>query len=290
MNKAILMQQAGDGTGAASGAGAPAAGAGAPGAGSATPPASDWTSGMDAETLGFVQTKGWRSNADAVTSYRGLEKLVGYPQDKLVQLPKDANDEAAWGSVYAKMGRPETPDGYKLPVPQGDDGAFAKVAAPALHKLGLSAKQAEGLATWWNEAQAGMVKAQADATAAKHKADSDSLRAEWGAAFDKNASVVDRAAQAFGVDQPTLEALKQVLGPAKAMKFFHGIGAKMGEADYVDGKGQGLGVMTPEQAKSELAALKADKAWGDKYISGDKEARAQMDRLLRWSNPATAGA
>jgi hypothetical protein len=248
-------------------------------------PSSDWTSGLNDDSRGFVQTKGWRSPDDVLTSYRGLEKLVGYPQDKLLQLPKDAADEAAWGSVYSKLGRPETADGYKLPVPEGDDGSFAKAAAPVLHKLGLSTKQAEGLAQWWNEAQGAMTKAHTDSITAKHKAEVEGLKSEWGAAYDKHATVVDRAAQAFGMDVATLDALKQTMGPAKAMKFLHAIGSKMGEAEYVDGKGQGMGVMTPEQAKSEIAALKQDKAWTAKYLGGDREALAQMERLHRWAYP-----
>lgn len=255
----------------------------------ATAPAADWTSALNEETRGFVQTKGWRSPDDLIGSYRGLEKLVGYPQDKIVQLPKDAADEAAWGSVYAKLGRPETAEGYKLPVPAGDNGDFAKAAAPVLHKLGLSAKQAEGLATWWNEAQGAMARTHADEITAKHKTDVEGLQREWGAAYDKNATVVDRAAQAFGMDVATLDALKQSMGPAKAMKFLHAIGSKMGEADYVDGKGQGMGVMTPEQARAEIGALKKDSAWTAKYLSGDKEARTQMDRLHRWAYPETGG-
>ena len=34
-----------------------------------------WTDGLPQETLGFVEKKGWKGNADVITSYQNLEKL-----------------------------------------------------------------------------------------------------------------------------------------------------------------------------------------------------------------------
>ena len=68
----------------------------------------------------------------------------------LVMPSKDATPEE-WSAFYAQIGRPETPDGYELPVPDGDNGEFAKSMAPVLHKHGVTAEQAKGLAADWND-------------------------------------------------------------------------------------------------------------------------------------------
>ena len=36
-----------------------------------------WLPNADADTKGFIETKGWQSPADAVTSYRNIEKMLG---------------------------------------------------------------------------------------------------------------------------------------------------------------------------------------------------------------------
>ena len=51
---------------------------------------------------------------------------------------KDATPEE-WAAFYGQLGRPETPEGSELPLPEGDDGAFAKQMAPILHKHGVTA-------------------------------------------------------------------------------------------------------------------------------------------------------
>ena len=79
---------------------------------------------------------------------------------------KDATPEE-WAAFYGQLGRPETPEGYELPLPEGDDGAFAKEMAPILHKHGVTAAQAKGLADDWNAmVQAQQAQAQAAEAAA----------------------------------------------------------------------------------------------------------------------------
>ena len=89
----------------------------------------------------------------------------------LVMPGKDATPEQ-WGEFYKQVGRPDAPEGYELPVPEGDDGAFAKQASGWMHEAGLSKDQAAKLAVKWNELaatqQAAQTKAEADAAQAQH--------------------------------------------------------------------------------------------------------------------------
>ena len=84
-----------------------------------------WTAGLDADTAGYVQNKGWGTVPDVVTSYRNLEKLLGVPKDQIIQLPK-AEDKEAWGQVFNRLGRPEDPKNYEFGLPKEADPAFVE--------------------------------------------------------------------------------------------------------------------------------------------------------------------
>lgn len=239
----------------------------------------EWTSGLAPDALGYVQNKGWRNPADAIESYRGLEKLRGVPQERLLALPEKA-DDPAWSDIYGKLGRPATPAEYKLPVPEGADAKFVGAAAETMHKLGLTRTQAVALAEW-NNAQAGeYAKAQEAALNAQRTADADALRSTWGGAHDQNIQVAKNAAAQFGVKAEQVDALEKVLGFKGTMEFFHNIGAKIGEAEFVGGSDGGNGKLTPQQAQAEINALKGDSDWAKRYMNGGAEEKKQMERLL----------
>lgn len=249
----------------------------------------DWkASGLDADNLGYVQNKGFATPADAITSYRHLETLLGAPKDQIIRLPTDDKPEA-WNPVYDRLGRPKDAADYKLPVPQGADDAFAKTAASWFHENGLNTKQAQGLAGKWNEYAVTQRAANETATNERHGAEIAALKTEWGAAFTENSAVVDRAAQAFGMTTEHLAGLKSAMGPAAAMKFLHAIGSKVATDDSFVGGGtrsNTFGALTPAAAQSRIAELRADTAWTAKYVSGDREARMEMDRLHRFAYPS----
>jgi hypothetical protein len=297
-----------DGGAAAGGGGSPAAGAaggGAPAGGSATtagagtpPPAtaaapagaapatpSDWVSGITDESLrGYAANKGWKSPADAVHSYLNLEKLHGVPAEQIVKLPKDAA-APEWNDVYKRLGRPDKPDGYTIPAPQGAqaDPAFVKWAQDTFHGANLTAKQAEVLASKWNEFQGTTAKAHADAQAAKLKDETESLKKEWGGTYDQNLEIAKRGVAKLGLDGDFLDKLEGVIGKAKVIKTMHKLGASVGEGTFVDGNGgtgPRDGARTPAEAQARLASLKADKNWVTRYLAKDADAIKEANDLM----------
>ncbi|MFY8121324.1 MAG: hypothetical protein ACOVK7_08045, partial [Burkholderiaceae bacterium] len=104
-----------------------------------------------------------------------------------LKLPgKDATPEQ-WAEFYKAIGAPEKAEDYKLPVPEGDDGAFAKTASEWFKDAGILPQQAEKLAGKWNEfvasQQQAADKVEADRVAALHAkntAEQADLRNEWG--------------------------------------------------------------------------------------------------------------
>lgn len=286
------MDTAGDGTGGGgAGGGAPAAGGGAA---APTGGAFDWNSaGLDADTLGYVQNKGWKGVPDALTSYRNLEKLTGVPADKLIKLPKDNNPEE-WNQVYSKLGRPESADKYDIPLPEGDNGELAKVARGWFHENGLSVSQARGVAEKFNGYLTEQLTAQQARVNQEHQAQVVSLKGEWGDKYDANSAVVDRAAKAFGMTAEHVLALRNSMGPSAAMKFLYNIGSKIAveDSELLGGGGTnpGFNGMSVEQAQSRIGELRKDRAFVERFNSPDpktrQEARAEMQRLHRIAYPS----
>jgi hypothetical protein len=253
------------------------------------PAAFDWTQhGLDTEALGYVQTKGWKGPADVRQSYRGAEKLIGVPPEQVIKLPGAKDAPEAWNPVWERLGRPATADGYKLPVPEGADPAFAKAAAGWFHEAGIPAAAAEKIAAKWNEHAAGLTAGTATARAAAQTADETQLKGEWRTNYDTNVGLAQRAAQAFGLDKATLGKMEDALGFGGLMKMMHNIGSKLGTDDKFvagDGKGGFAGGETAQQAVSKIAQLRGDKGFVDRFIKGDTEARREMTRLHQIAYP-----
>lgn len=249
--------------------------------------ASDWTSTLSDDFKGFVQNKGWKAPAEVLDSYRNLEKLVRAPQDQVVQIPK-FDDVEGWNGVYSKLGRPSTPDGYKLETPkEGGDPEFTKWAQDKFHKAGLSETQAKQLASEWNADRAGKAAAKVESVKAQAATDMATLKKEWGAAYDQNTSVAQRAAKTFGASSEVIDAMEAKIGTLATLKFFQNIGEKMGESKFVQGNGNYSGdmsgPMTPSQARDAIKTLQGDYEFGKKYMAGDAKARQQMETLHKYA-------
>jgi hypothetical protein len=249
--------------------------------------AADWTSGLPEDLRGYVQNKGFKDPGAVADSYRNLEKLIGGGPESIIKLPKNGDPEAT-RAVLQKLGLPEKADGYALPQPKEGQGSpeFIKWAQGVFHEAGLTQKQAEAVVSKWNELQGNTTKAALEAETAKNQQEAEALKKEWGAAYNDNAAMVDQAAETFGMNEQQLLKLKEVMGPAAAMKFLHNIGSKLGEAKFVGAESGGQGfnkALSPAAAKDRIQALTADPAFSKRYIEGDVEARAEMERLHKFA-------
>jgi hypothetical protein len=170
---------------------------------------------------------------------------------------KDATPEQ-WAEFYTKLGRPETADGYELPIPEGSDDAFAKQMAPLLHKHGITAEQAKGLATDWNAMQS---KAATDWQAAenaritamntKNQAEADALKTEWGDKHAENFEFAKRAMRQFFPAEKAsdvVSAIERVVGYRGVITMLHDMGKGLAEHGA-----PGLGEQTSGSPTKSLA-------------------------------------
>lgn len=272
----------GQGAGAASASATTATGGGQAAAAAA---AADWTTGFDPVSKDYVTNKGFRGPGDLLNSYQNLEKLMGGPKEKLIRLP-DKADDPAWKDIFGKLGRPEKPEEYKLPVPEGDKGEFAKTASEWFHEAGVSRSQAEKIAAKWNEFQAATVAQTKQAQETKINQGAEALRQEWGGAYDQNMAVVDRMAAQFGLKEDQLVALRDSLGPQAAAKLLHSIGSKLSEDSFVTGgKDSSFGAMSSGSAQARINSLKGDSDFRRRLMSGDVSAKEEWTKLHKMAFP-----
>lgn len=280
--KSVFM----DATPGATGGGAPAAPAVAPTTAPApAAPAIAWMPDAPPELAGFIQTKGWAGPQDAVNSYQNLEKLFGADRaGRTVALPADDSDPAAWNAVYDKLGRPSTPDLYKLNVPEGVSPDFAKAASAKFHELGLTVKQAQTLAEWNNENSAQIQQQETLAMQAALDTEHAELEKDWGAkttpAYQAQKELAKRALAHYGLDEKAIDALESVAGFKQVMKSFAAIGQGLAEpGDRGMSGGNGAFSMTPEAAKARKSQLMADKDWAGRAMQPNSKEWAEVVKL-----------
>lgn len=249
----------------------------------------DWTSGFNDDLKGFVQNKGFKDPASVLDSYRNLEKLMGTPKERLLRLPENMDDATAMGEIYTRLGRPQTPEDYKIEVPKDGDASFAKWAQGTFHELGLTTKQASALVNKWNEFAVNHQNGMTEKSAAEMQAQHDGLKREWGAAFDQNISVAKRAAAEFGISAEVIDKMESAMGFTQVMKLMHTIGAKLGEGEFVTNGSRGgsfNGALTPDQARNKINSLRQDNEFIKRYTNGDASAKAEMERLHAMAYPS----
>ena len=262
---------------------------------SAEAPASEanWTDGLNEASQGFVENKGWKTADQMLDSYQNLEKTVGVPADQVLRLPKEGDAEG-WGSVYNRLGRPEEPSGYKLnevEVPDGGIDLTSNLREWA-HEAGLSQEQAAKIYDNYN-ARLGEVTQEIQVQKAEQAAaDEQSLRKEWGNAWEENIAAGVRFRQRFGLDDAMVDKLEDALGLRGLLELSASIGRGLGEHSMPTGAedgGESLSFgMTPAAAKAKIADLTLDKDFMDQYMDGRKEAVARMTRLHAVAHPDVA--
>lgn len=129
-------------------------------------------------------------------SYINATRMIG--QDK-VAVPNENSTDDQWNEVYEKLGRPESPDKYKLDVQSEivplDEGAVKSFADNA-HKLGLNNKQAQGILEYYKNSMEGSEQqSRIDTETAQANAEQE-LRKEWGRSFDENLKKAGSVAKA----------------------------------------------------------------------------------------------
>lgn len=255
-----------------------------------------WMTGFSDELKGYTTTKGFKDPAAVLDSYRNLEKLIGAPQERVMKLPEKFYDDVGaltpeGRQIYERLGAPKDAKEYGLEkfVPkEGGDPKLMEHFANIFKEAGIPKSAAEKIAASWNDLQAQTLAQQTDAARQKFKDETNALAKDWGAALDQNTNIAMEGKRRLGHDDKTVDALAAVLGHAQTMKLYHQLGSAVGESTFIGGKQtQTSKILDPNSAKAEIAALKADPGFRAKFVQGDAESVAKLQKLNQQAYPGT---
>jgi hypothetical protein len=253
-------------------------------------PGAVWHAGVDAETLGTWQNKGWditdpaKLATAATKAYGEATRFIGAPPDKIARIP-EANDEAGYRALWTRLGAPDKAEGYDFSAIKFADGTaldegFVTNMRDAALKHGLTKDAASAVvATFVKQLEGAEASETAEKAAALETAKAK-LAANWGANAEANLFVAKQAAKALGVTAEEVAALEAVVGYDRVMEMFRTVGTKIGEDKFVAGeRPAGNGVMTREQATARKAELMKDTVWRDRYMNGGSAESREMTAL-----------
>lgn len=256
-----------------------------------------WYADLDEEGRGYVANKGWdkldpvAAAKNTVAAYRQLEKHMGMPADQIAVVPKDPSDPR-WADLYQRLGAPKDATGYvfddvkstKGATPEQDVIDFARAVATELHMpVGAAKTLVTRIMDFGDKYEA----EDTAAVSARLGAQEAELRRNWGAAYDHNNFIANKAADALGMSKEVLQAVIASAGLDKTMEAFRQLGARMGEPEFLRGQGGAGGLadptagMTRDQAVGRKAALMSDNAWAARFINGGAAEQKEMENLNR---------
>jgi hypothetical protein len=246
---------------------APSGSTAAPSSAQAANQSTWWDSFSNPDVKSWVANKKYESPELLASSAYSLERLLGADRaGRTAVLPKDEQDLEGLKAFRSKIGVPDAPDGYELPMPPGADENFSKAAKEAFHKAGLPAKAASEVTAWWNDYIAGEVARSEAADKAASEQKLAELRGEWADKFDERAEYAKRGfatiGKEAGLDQNDLNRLETALGTDKMLKLFWKLGATNSEGGFAGNAKQNTFGMTPDEAKAAINQMQAERAAG----------------------------
>ncbi len=266
------------------------------------PPSAPWYEGKaDAETIGWLQNKGWDKDPvvaaiEASKARREAEKFLGVPAEQLLRLPKDATDEAGWQNVRQRLGAPKEAKEYDFTGVKFADGseldqAFTDRMRNALLKAGTPKDAAPGVIKEVVGFMDAADKAEADARAATRQSQRTDLAREWGNNAEFNRlTAMQGARRAVGSDDEAakvISAMEDAIGYKSTMEFWRKIGAGTTEDTFHEA-GQTGNPVTMNGARARITELQNDPEWTSRYLKGMAKEKAEMDNLMQLLHGAAA--
>lgn len=241
---------------------------------------------FDAETQGYITTRGLDKKPLhealqlTIQAHRNAEKVIGAPADQMIRWPGES-DADGWKAIHKRMGVPDDATGYKFEGVK--DEAFAMFMRQAAMEAKLPPSAAEKLAQGFqgfNEQVRGKEENEAKLKAALAN---DELRMSWGASFEQNKFIAERAANLLGLTPDVLNDLANRASYGKVMEGLRQVGVKMGEATLLglDNPRSPNGPMTKEEALSRKESLVNDTDFVKRWMKGDSKAVKELQDLDR---------
>lgn len=261
----------------------PSNAAAAPAAPAASATQAPWYGEVAPEVAQVVNAKGWKGPGDVISSYVNLEKMSG----SRVAIPAADAPKAEWDAFHAKLGRPESAEGYgEYTPPEAIASAWDKDLerrfAGVAHEAGLTPRQVKQLMDWHANETVNMIEGTGRAAVEGHEMGMAALRKAWGPNTDRNTAMVQQTIAKAG-DAELVDLLNEPLqiggqtvklGNHPAfLKFVY----KFAEGLMEDGELPNMPAgTTVDDAKAEISKLESDPSFFNRDHANHK---ATIDRL-----------
>lgn len=255
---------------------------------------SDWKTMIKDEGLRASASAGkFKTVDDLLKSYDHLERFVG--KEKL-PVPTDKDGKEVWDTVYSRLGRPDTPKGYKLPeikrpegYPQSDPKELEGLLNKA-HELGLNNKQIGALYQTFMEGEIAKYNQYGEQTHQSRLDAETTLRKEWGKSYEERVGKAEQYINSQWNEKAIAKLKTAGLNndPDVIMALYNSA-SKMSE-DALGGKPSGF-AMSPEEALSEIARIKGEAMTNPKHPYINKEHPEhdmmvqKMNKLYQYAHP-----
>lgn len=185
----------------------------------------------------IVAQRGWSGSGDVLKSYVNLDKEMGGRTK--IPTPESSAEEVS--AFYAKIGRPENPDGYEIKdVPENvpRDEMIEALMRKVAFDSGVPKVAFEAQVKSYFDAMSQSITQAEDAGDAE-------LQKTWGAAYKANSAIVQRACDELIPDEKLHEEFADLVkrmglrnNPVFANVFL-GIGTKILDDSLIKGEGGG---------------------------------------------------
>jgi hypothetical protein len=262
-------------------------------------PASDngeWKSNLPDDMKGSASLTDINTVEDLAKSFISAQSLLG--KSRIGVLSSDASPEEE-AEFYNKIGRPKSVDGYELPtegIPEDvsvDKGRLDSILKLA-HETGMTKKQVAKMYRGMLELDSSNAQNMEKERATYQDNAVNTLKKEWGHAFDEKTSLASNTAKKFG-GESFINMLEETgMGNnIDLIRAFANIGRIVAE-DEIHGKGSSESfVMSPAEAKVEITTKMNDRefmsAYKSRANSGNMEAVKRMQQLHSLAYPEEDG-
>ena len=237
-------------------------------------PISSWKDSISEEYRADPNIEKFTEIDALAKSYINATRMIG--QDK-VAVPNENSTDDQWNEIYGKLGRPESPDKYKLEVQSETvplDENTVKQFAENAHKLGLNNKQAQGVLEYYkNSMEGSLQQARIDTETAQANAEQE-LRKEWGRSYDENikkAGAIAKANMSEDILNMELKDGTRIGDHPAVIKGFASIANLMSEDKLVSTESENVDRGTDYEAEiSKLVNDRDGPYWNKSHPDHDK--------------------
>lgn len=218
-------------------------------------------------------------------SYVHAQRMIG--ADK-IPLPGKSATEEDWANVWAKLGRPQSPDEYQI---QFEGQALADSELESFRKsafeAGLNNRQVDRMARFLEETVTSANASRSEmAEKAVYEAEQE-LRQEFGQAFEQRMALAYNAAKQLLGDADMLDEVQladgRMLGDhPQVVRMFAKLAEQIGE-DQLLGEASEL-IMTPQEATQRIAEMtRRDSPYWDRLHPEHDTYVAEVLRLREYA-------